>query len=259
MKIPIYQIDAFTDKIFSGNPAAVCPLEKWLDKSVMQHIAAENNLSETAFFVKEDDGYHLRWFTPTLEVELCGHATLASAHVIFNYFNHKDEYIRFYTKSGRISVGQDGDMMKMNFPARFPEEVPTPEDLVLGLDAKPVKVLKDMNYLAVFETPEEVRDLKPKFRVLSRINYAGVICTAPGKKYDFVSRYFAPYAGINEDPVTGSTHTTLTHYWAKELGKDELVARQISKRGGTLYCKDLGDRTEVGGKTVLYLKGEIEV
>ena len=259
MKIPIFQIDAFTDKMFEGNPAAVCPLERWLDKSVMQHIAAENNLSETAFFVKEDDGYRLRWFTPTIEVELCGHATLASAHVLFKHFNYQDEYIRFFTKNGRISVKQNDNMLVMNFPARFPEEVPTPEDLLLGLDAKPIKVLKDMNYLAVFNTAEEVRDLKPKFRILSRINYAGVICTAPGEKYDFVSRYFAPYAGINEDPVTGSTHTTLTHYWAKQLGKTELVARQISKRGGTLYCKDLGDRTEIGGNTVLFMKGEIEI
>jgi len=259
MKIPIYQIDAFTEKIFEGNPAAVCPLEKWPDKSLMQHIAAENNLSETAFFVKEEEGYRLRWFTPTIEVELCGHATLATAHVIFNFFNYKEEYIHFFTKSGRLSVRQDEGMMKMNFPARFPEEVPAPEDLLLGLDAKPIKVLKDMNYLAVFGREDEVRDLKPIFRVLSRISYAGVICTAPGKNHDFVSRYFAPYAGIDEDPVTGSTHTTLTTYWAKELGKSNLVARQISKRGGTLYCKDLGDRTEVGGKTVLYLKGEIEV
>jgi len=230
MKIPIYQIDAFTDKMFEGNPAAVCPLENWLDKSVMQNIAAENNLSETAFFVKEDEGYKLRWFTPTIEVELCGHATLASAHVLFNYFNYKDEYIRFFTRSGRISVRQKDDMFVMNFPARFPEEVPAPEDLILGLGTKPAKILKDMNYLAVFDTLEEIRDLKPKFRILSRIGYAGVICTAPGKKYDFVSRYFAPYAGINEDPVTGSTHTTLAHYWSKELGGELLNGKNYKSQ-----------------------------
>ncbi|MCB0284281.1 MAG: PhzF family phenazine biosynthesis protein [Calditrichae bacterium] len=259
MKIPIFQIDAFADQLFEGNPAAVCFLDEFPDKTIMHNIAAENNLSETAFLVKEKDGYHLRWFTPSIEVELCGHATLAAAHVLFKHLNFDEEYIRFYTKNCRISVKQDGDLLVMNFPARFPVEVPMPADLIEGLGAEPVKLFKDMNYLAVFDSPKQVRDLKPRFRVLSRINYAGIICTAADEEYDFVSRYFAPYAGINEDPVTGSAHTSLTTYWSKVLGKKELVARQISKRGGTLYCKDLGDRVEIAGKAITYLKGEIEI
>lgn len=261
MKIPIYQVDAFTDKLFEGNPAAVCPLEQWLDRNLMQNIAAENNLSETAFFVPSDDGYELRWFTPTIEVELCGHATLASAHVLFNHFGFKDEYIRFYTKSGRISVKKESDLLIMNFPSWTAEPIEAPEDLLagLGLDSPPIKILKDNNYLVVFESSEQVKALRPNFQILANINYAGVICTAPGNTHDFVSRYFAPYAGINEDPVTGSTHTTLTTYWAKELGKKDLKARQVSKRGGTLFCTHLGDRIDIGGKAITYLIGEIDV
>lgn len=261
MKIPIYQVDAFTDKLFEGNPAAICPLNKWLERNVMQKIAAENNLSETAFFVEVDEGYELRWFTPTIEVELCGHGTLASAHVLLNHLGFKDEYIRFFTKSGRISVKKEEDLLVMNFPIWTAEPIEAPEDLLagLGLENPPLKILKDKNYLVVFETPEEVKAIRPRFSILSRINYAGVICTAPGNNHDFVSRYFAPFAGINEDPVTGSTHTTLTSYWAKELGKKELVARQVSRRGGTLYCKHLGDRIDIGGKAKTYMIGEIDV
>lgn len=261
MKIPIYQIDAFTDKMFEGNPAAVCPLEKWPERNLMQNIAAENNLSETAFFVRSEEGYDMRWFTPTTEVDLCGHGTLAAGHVLFNHLEYKEEYIRFFTRSGRISVKKESDMIIMNFPSRIAEPIDAPEDLLegLNLETPPVKVLKDMNYLVVLETSEQVKQVKPNFGVLSNINYAGIICTAPGNNHDFVSRYFAPYIGIYEDPATGSTHTTLTSYWAKELGKKELTARQVSRRGGTLFCKYLGERTEIGGKTKTYMKGEIDV
>jgi len=261
MKIPIYQVDAFTDKMFEGNPAAICPLEKWPERNLMQNIAAENNLSETAFFVKSEEGYDMRWFTPTTEVDLCGHGTLAAGHVLFNHLGFNEKYIRFFTRSGRISVKKEDDMIVMNFPSRIAEPIDAPEDLIegLNLETPPVRVLKDMNYLVVLETSEQVKQIKPHYRVLSNINYAGIICTAPGNNHDFVSRYFAPYIGINEDPATGSSHTTLTSYWAKELGKKELIARQVSRRGGTLYCKYLGDRTEIGGKTKTYMKGEIEV
>jgi len=259
MKIPIFQVDAFTDKIFEGNPAAVCPLDEWIELHQMQKIAAENNLSETAFFVKGEEGYDLRWFTPKMEQELCGHATLATAHVLYEHLGYSGEYIRFFTRSGRLSVKKQEDMYIMNFPSRTPEPAEMPEDLMsgLGIDTPPVRVLKDMNYLVLFERSEQVRELRPNFKILSRINYAGIICTAPGNNHDFVSRYFAPFSGIDEDPVTGSSHTTLTSFWAKELGKKELIARQVSKRGGTLYCKHLGDRTDVGGKAKTYLKGDI--
>jgi PhzF family phenazine biosynthesis protein len=259
MKIPIFQVDAFTDKIFEGNPAAVCPLDEWIELNLMQKIASENNLSETAFFVKGKEGYDLRWFTPKMEQELCGHATLAAAHVLYEHLGFEGEYIRFFTRSGRLSVKKEEDLYVMNFPSRIAEPVGMPDDLMvgLGLETPPVKVLKDMNYLVLLESSEQVRELRPNFKILSRINYAGIICTAPGNNHDFVSRFFSPYAGINEDPVTGSSHTTLTSFWAKELGKKELIARQVSKRGGTLYCKYLGDRTDVGGKAKTYLTGEI--
>lgn len=259
MKIPIYQIDAFSEAKFKGNPAAVCPLQEWLDKKTMADIAAENNLSETAFFVKEKDGFGLRWFTPEIEVPLCGHATLASAHVLFNHLGYKDETIRFYTKSGQLTVQKKDDLLAMNFPARYPKPVQAPADLIEGLGAEPIEVLKDLNFLAVFENEQQVQQLKPNFAVLSRINYAGIICTAPGESSDFVSRYFASYVGINEDPVTGSAHTTLTKFWSQKLNQKELFAKQISKRGGVLYCTDLDDRVQVAGKAVTYLEGTIEI
>jgi len=261
MKIPMYQVDAFTDRLFHGNPAAVCFPEQWPDHSVMHRIAAENNLSETAFAVPMEDGYHLRWFTPEVEVELCGHATLATAHVLMTHKGVTNDTIKFHTKSGLLTVTKKEDLYSMDLPARFPQAVDVPSDLVDGLQATPKLVLKDMNYLAVFETEKEVRQLKPRFRILSRITYAGFICTAPSQdeKYDFVSRYFAPYAGINEDPVTGSAHTTLTTYWSKKLNKKELVGHQISRRGGVVYCRDKGERTEISGKAVTFFTGEIDV
>ncbi len=258
--IPMFHVDAFTDKIFSGNAAAVCILDDWPEQSIMRHIAAENNLSETAFLVKEDAGYHIRWFTPKIEVDLCGHATLAAAHVLFNHLGFKDSVVRFNSKSGILEVQRDGKRLNMNFPARYPEKIgDIPDDLFDGLNVEPVPVYKDMNFLVVFENESQVKKLRPRFRILSRIDYAGVICTAPANnpEYDFVSRYFAPYAGIDEDPVTGSAHTTLTRYWSEKLNKTEMVARQISKRGGTLYCKNLDDRVQIGGDAVTFFKGEI--
>ncbi len=261
MKIPIYQVDAFTKKIFHGNPAAVCFPEQWPDHSTMQRIAAENNLSETAFLVPLDEGYHLRWFTPQIEVELCGHATLAAAHVLFNHRNYPRKEILFQTKSGPLKVSRKEDLLCMDFPARFPQAVDIPADLTDGLQVTPRLVLKDMNYLVVLDSEKTVRQLKPRFRILSRITYAGFICTAPSDDpaYDFVSRYFAPYAGINEDPVTGSIHTTLTTFWSKKLNKKKLVGRQISKRGGVIYCEEKGDRTQISGHAVTFMQGEIEV
>ncbi len=261
MKMPIYQVDAFTEKLFHGNPAAVCFPEQWPDHITMQRIAAENNLSETAFAVPMNNGFHLRWFTPEVEVELCGHATLATAHVLMEHKGYGPEAIEFHSKSGLLTVCKKDDVYCMDLPARFPEAVDVPGDLTDGLQAQPRLVLKDMNYLAVFDSEKEVRNLRPRFRILSRITYAGFICTAPSSdpKYDFVSRYFAPYAGINEDSVTGSIHTTLTTYWSKKLNKKELVGRQISRRGGVVYCRDKGKRTEISGKAVTYLIGEIEI
>jgi len=258
--IPMFHVDAFTDKIFTGNGAVVCILDNWLEQSVMCHIAAENNLSETAFLVKEGPGYHIRWFTPKVEVDLCGHATLASAHVLFNHLGFLEDVIHFQSRSGPLEVRREGERLAMNFPSRYPEPVKDiPSDLIDGLNAELLSVYKDMNFLVVFENESQVKKLRPHFRILSRIDYAGFICTAPAQnpKYDFVSRYFAPYAGINEDPVTGSAHTTLTKYWGEKLGKKELTARQISKRGGTVYCRDFGERVEISGKAVTFFKGEI--
>ncbi len=257
MKIKIYQVDAFTDRLFSGNPAAVCPLDKWLDIDIMQSIAAENNLSETAFFVENKKGYDLRWFTPTIEVELCGHATLASAHVLFNHLNYSNEKIHFYTKSGELTVKKDRNRLSMNFPARIPKPVDHYQKITNGLGKAPKYLLKDLNYLAVFENEQDVLNLNPDFAVLNQIRDSGIICTARGSDYDFVSRYFAPYAGIDEDPVTGSAHTTLTKYWSEKLNKKELTGRQVSNRGGTVFCKDLGERVEIAGNAVTFLTGEI--
>jgi len=260
--IPMFHVDAFTNKIFSGNGAAVCILDEWLEQSTMRHIAAENNLSETAFIVKDGAAYHIRWFTPKIEIELCGHATLATAHVLFKHLGYKEDSIVFKSKSGKLTVKRESERLTMNFPARYPllmDDIPA--DLLDGLDVKPVAVYKDMNFLVLLENEQQLKKLRPRFRILSRIDYAGMICTAPSAdpNYDFVSRYFAPYAGINEDPVTGSVHTSLTKYWSAKLNKKELVARQISRRGGVIYCRDLGDRVEVGGQAVTFFEGKISI
>lgn len=259
MDLPIYQIDAFTDAVFGGNPAAVCPLDSWLDSDAMQAIAAENNLSETAFFVARDDGYDLRWFTPALEVELCGHATLASAFLIFDRLDPDAETIRFHTRSGELSVTRRDGRMYLDFPAYPGVAVACPDALSHGLGVAPAEVLEGPNYMAVFAAEADITDLAPDMETLATLHPRGVIATAPGDDCDFVSRFFGPSFGVPEDPVTGSAHCMLTPYWAKRLGRDRLDARQISARGGRLWCEDRGDRVGIGGEAVLYLEGTITV
>ena len=264
MRLPIYQVDAFTDHLFSGNPAAVCPLEQWPDPRIMQNIAAENNLAETAFFVGKGEGFDLRWFTPTIEVDLCGHATLASAHVIFNYLDFKGEVIKFQSRSGELRVTRSRDLLTLDFPAAPPKLMDDiPHQLAEALNAAPRAVYRSRDLLALFEKEEDIVSLRPNFglllEVLTRLDCLGLIATAPGQRSDFVSRFFAPPAGIDEDPVTGSTHTTLAPFWAERLDKKTLHAYQLSKRKGELFCELTGDRVLISGKAVTYLKGEIEV
>lgn len=260
MKLKIYQIDAFTDKVFSGNPAAVCPLEQWLSDTVLQNIAMENNLAETAFYVKQDDQqYQIRWFTPTVEVDLCGHATLAAAFVLFNHENHKSPLVRFHSpRSGALTVTKKEELLTLNFPADQCEQVEISDDIIACFDAKPKKAFKGKtDYMLIFETEDEIENMIPAFDKISKLKARGVIITAKGHKADFVSRFFAPQSGINEDPVTGSAHTTLTPYWSKVLGKKELSAIQLSERKGFLKCVDLYDKVEISGQAKLYLTGEI--
>ncbi len=262
MRIPIYQIDAFTEAPFGGNPAAVCPLDSWLADDVLQAIALENNLSETAFFVTQGDHYHLRWFTPALEVELCGHATLATAHLILNRLSPDLPQVTFKTLSGELRVQRAGDGLAMDFPSLAPAAaLPPPSGLIAALGAAPResypirKVHNAPYWLLVFETEAQVAALSPKFAAMG----ANVIATAPGDTADFVSRFFAPMSGIDEDPVTGSAHCTLAPYWAERLGKSELAARQISARGGDVGCRLAGDRVILTGTCAFYMAGEIEI
>ena len=258
MKIPIYQVDAFTSKIFSGNPAAVCPLESWLDDQTMMNIAAENNLSETAFFVRENSFYRLRWFTPVSEVDLCGHATLASAFVLFNDLRYQDEEIFFETQSGTLSVKREGGLLALNFPTRMPVPCKPPDNLIKALGVQPTAVLRWHDYLCVLESEDQVRGLIPNQELLKTLD-ADVMVTARGKSCDFVSRFFAPLYGIPEDPVTGMTHCTLIPYWAEQLGKTKLLAHQVSKRGGELHCELQGERVKIAGQAVKYMEGVIEI
>lgn len=260
MRIPLYQIDAFTDRAFKGNPAAVCPLEEWLPEELMQKIALENNLSETAFFVRRGDAFELRWFTPTVEVDLCGHATLASAFVLYNFLGYTEETVRFISRqSGELSVTREGERLALNFPAWRPAPAtPTPE-LLEGLGASPAEVLRSRDYVALYSSEDEVRALTPKIDALMRIDAQGVIVTAPGREVDFVSRYFAPRAGVAEDPATGSAHSMLVPFWAERLGKTRLHARQVSQRGGELFCEHLGERVKIAGHAVAYMTGEISL
>jgi PhzF family phenazine biosynthesis protein len=257
MELTCYTLDAFTDRVFSGNPAAVCPLEKWLPDATMQNIAAENNLAETAFFVPDGDGYHIRWFTPTNEVELCGHATLASSCVIFNYIAPEREHLRFRALAGELRVSREGDVLSLDFPSRPPERVEFDPEIIAALGATPAETWKARDHLAVFESEAAVRALKPDFKRLGGIPMYALIATAPGDDCDFVSRFFAPGHGIDEDPVTGSAHCTLIPYWSKRLGKIMLHARQVSKRGGVLFCEQRGDRVKISGHVALYSKSTI--
>ncbi|MBW2060930.1 MAG: PhzF family phenazine biosynthesis protein [Deltaproteobacteria bacterium] len=259
MRIPLYQVDAFTSQVFTGNPAAVCPLETWLDDSLLQAIAQENNLSETAFLVLEKNGYHIRWFTPVAEVPLCGHATLASAFVIFNYYHKEDNKVTFSSQSGNLTVERKNDLLAMDFPSQPPTVCEAPEELLDGLGKDPLEVLSSENYLVVFSSEEDIIQLRPDMEKLKKLDLQGVIVTAQGKDVDFVSRFFAPKLGIDEDPVTGSAHCALTPYWAQKLNKKTLHARQVSRRGGELFCADLGDRVEIAGRAVMFMEGIITV
>jgi predicted PhzF superfamily epimerase YddE/YHI9 len=259
MKIPYFEVDAFTDRLFGGNPAGVCLLERWLPDEVMQAIAAENNFSETAFLVPRGADFDLRWFTPAIEIDLAGHPTLASAFVLFNEGKVAGERVRFHSRSGRLTVTRKGDVLELDFPSRPPVPCVVPDALFRGLGKKTVEVLKSRDYLAVFATEADVRSLQPDFDALRKLDTLGVIATATGNDSDFVSRFFAPAAGINEDPVTGSAHCTLIPYWSQRLDKMKLFAHQISRRGGELFCEQKGDRVRIGGKAVLYLRGEIEL
>jgi predicted PhzF superfamily epimerase YddE/YHI9 len=261
MRLPIYQVDAFASRVFAGNPAAVVPLDAWLPDVVMQSIAAENNLAETAFFVPANGAWGLRWFTPTVEVDLCGHATLASAWVVFNHLSPKGSAeAAFDTKSGRLTVKREGDLLAMDFPSWPPEKTVGPALLGRALGAVPREVLAAKDLLAVFDTADQVRALSPDFASIAKLDVFAVVVTAPGEgDCDFVSRFFAPQQGIPEDPVTGRAHCMLTPYWSKRLGKRELKARQISLRGGELVCRDRGERVSIAGRAIPYLEGFISV
>ncbi len=259
MEIPYFQVDAFTDRIFGGNPAGVCPLHEWLDDDVLQAIATENNLSETAFFVKAADSYHLRWFTPVSEVDLCGHATLGTAHVLFRHLGHEGDTVRFTTRSGVLVVRQAGPRLEMDFPSRPGEPVDPPADLIAGLGIQPVKVFRSRDYMAIYEREEQIHSLRPDHNRLVNLECTGIIVTAPGEAVDFVSRFFAPAEGIPEDPVTGSAHCTLIPYWADRLGRTTLHARQVSARGGELFCRLQGDRVSIAGQAVTFMTGSIEI
>jgi PhzF family phenazine biosynthesis protein len=261
MSLPLFHVNAFTDGPFRGNPAAVCPLASWLDDDRLLAVAAENNLSETAYFVREGDHYRLRWFTPKCEVNLCGHATLASAFVLLTILEPSCDVVRFATRSGMLTVQREAELLSMDFPSLPPWAcTEPPADLVdgLGHGPSPVSVLqiKD-NYFAVYESEAEVRRVVPKFALLEALHPAGVAITAPGRHADFVSRYFAPSYGIPEDPVTGSTHCSLAPYWSRILGKASLHAQQVSERGGDLWCELAGDRVIIKGQAVLTLEGSL--
>lgn len=256
----MFQADAFTDKVFGGNPAAVIPLDSWLPDETLQAIALENNLSETAFFIQTDNGFHIRWFTPATEVDLCGHATLATAHILWSELAYNGDEISFLSRSGHLGVSKDGNWYTLNFPTDNIEQIETPELILQSLELTPLETWKGReDYLVLVDHQPVVENLKPDFRTMARLKSRGILVTAPGADVDFVSRCFFPAFGIDEDPVTGSAHTTLTPFWAKKLNKTELAARQISARGGFLKCRLQGDRTAISGQAVTYLEGVIVV
>lgn len=259
MKQKLYQVDAFADKVFSGNPAAVCPLDHWLHDDILQKIAMENNLAETAFYVEQGNQYEIRWFTPTVEVDLCGHATLAAAFVLFNFENHQGNIVHFYSpRSGELTVTKKDNLLTLNFPTDEFHQIEITDEITESFNFTPKLAFKGKtDLLLVFNTEEEILKIIPNFAKISNLNGRGVIITAKGNTVDFVSRFFAPQSGINEDPVTGSAHTTLTPYWANQLGKNELTAIQLSERRGYLKCTYLNDRVEISGQAKLYLIGEI--
>jgi len=258
MRIPVYQVDAFTDKLFGGNPAAVCPLTEWLPDATLQAIAAENNLSETSFFVARGDRFRLRWFTPVREVELCGHATLAAAYVIMNILDPPRETVSFDSAGGELIVKRDGGLLSMDFPSRPPRPCDPPAGMIEAVGGDPLEALYGQYYMLVYGSEAEVRDLNPDMKRLKSSGGA-VIATAPSDEVDFVSRFFAPGYGIDEDPVTGSAHCTLIPFWRERKSKSRFRARQISARGGELHCEDRGARVAISGNAVLYLEGAIHL
>ena len=259
--LKIYQVDAFTEKLFGGNPAAVCILDKWLDDSIMQSIAAENNLAETAFIVPRINYFEIRWFTPAIEVDLCGHATLASAFVYFQCLDYKEPVISFHSpRSGELKVSKQDDYLMLDFPTDVLKEIDFDEEIAKCIGIEPIETFKGKtDYMAVIKDEHELVNLYPDLIEISKLKARGLIVTAKGNHVDFVSRFFAPQCGIDEDPVTGSAHTSLIPYWSSKLGKTEMKARQLSKRGGDLICKHNGNRSLIGGKACLYLIGEIVI
>jgi PhzF family phenazine biosynthesis protein len=262
MELPIYQVDAFTSRVFGGNPAAIVPLSEWLPDETLQNIAIENNLAETAYIIRKPEGrWDLRWFTPGREIDLCGHATLASAHVIFQHLDTAARRIPFDTRFvGELVVTrEEHGLLSMDFPSRKPEPCAVDSRLKKALGGKPLHVLGSRDYFVVYETEDEIHALEPDMRELKKMDRMGVIVTAPGKSVDFVSRFFAPGAGVDEDPVTGSAHCNLIPYWAERLGKSKLKALQVSKRVGELWCEDRGERVTISGHAVEYLRGSVFV
>lgn len=258
MKIPIYQVDTFTDHLFGGNPAAVCPLEYWIPDELMQNIAFENNLAETAFFTEENGHFHIRWFTPTVEVDLCGHATLASAHVLFEHLDYARSEIRFMSRSGWLIVKKEANSLTLDFPADTLIPATPPAELIRSLGIDPLETYKGKtDWMVILTNQKTVEELRPDLGIMSNVTGRGVIITAAGEKVDFVSRFFGPQSGVPEDPVTGSAHTTLAPFWGKRLGKSALTAIQVSRRQGHLVCRLKGDRVEISGKAITYLTGEL--
>lgn len=259
MKLPIYQVDAFASKAFEGNPAAVCPLKEWLDDDVLLSIAEENNLSETAFYVMTSKGFHIRWFTPTTEVDLCGHATLATAYIIFTEFDYPGDSIVFESRSGMLTVKKSGALFDMDFPSQPATKCDLPNVVEQAFEAQAIECLQSQDYIILFESEDDVINAQPKLELLKDIDLRAVIITAPSQRFDFVSRVFAPKYGIDEDPVTGSAYTQLAPYWKNKLGKNQLHAKQVSIRGGEVFCEALGDRVRISGSAVKYLQGEITI
>ena len=259
MKLTLYRVDAFTDKLFSGNPTAVCPLDKWLSNELMRNIAKENCMSATAFYIKDGDNFHIRWFTPTIELDLNGNATLATAHVLVNHLGYNGDEINFNSLSGILKVKKQGEYFTLNVPADKYERVKNPAELSIALNLRPMECYRGKaDYMLVYGSEQDIVKLKPNFRTMAMVDSRGVIVTAPGSQTDFVSRFFAPHSGLNEDYVTGSAHATLVPYWAQKLGKQQMTAMQLSSRKGYLNCSDLGSRIELSGKAVTYMQAEIE-
>jgi PhzF family phenazine biosynthesis protein len=259
MEISLYQIDAFASKLFEGNPAAVCPLDEWLPDEIMQSIAEENNLPETAFFVPKGNGFHIKWFTPASEVDLCGHATLAAAYVLFNIFGYKEDKIEFDSKSGILAVTKDNEWLVMDFPAQPPVSCDIPKEIVKAFNIAPIECLKSEDFIVVFERETDIESVNPDFGQLIKLDLRGVIITARSSRYDFIARFFAPKYGIPEDPVTGSAYTQLAPYWASKIGSKRLSVKQMSSRGGELTCEIVGDRVLISGKAIKYLEGQINI